>query len=100
MAALYLPDELVRKVEEAAQRQNQSVESLVENWLENVENDDQNNESATPMPDNEENGLLKLARTAEALNLRSGYTDTSSRIREILNTDYVDYLIAKRLNRS
>jgi len=41
--------------------------------------------------------LLRLGEIADQADFRSGQTDISGRSREILNTEFVDYLINRRI---
>jgi hypothetical protein len=81
MAALYLPDELIHEIEEIAQGRDESVESIVKAMLE-----------AFKDKDIEDRPLLAIALAAERAGLRSGFTDTACRSREILDNEFADYI--------
>ena len=78
--ALELPAELEQRLEEAAEERGLSVCEFLEQWLDTV---------APRRPAT----LADLARHAKMMNMSSPHpVNTSERSREILNTEYVDYL--------
>ena len=81
-----IPADIARRLEELAERDNLEIDDLLRDMLERY-------------PDNGESDqkqwatLADLARNAKEANLASlGPVDTAERSREILNTEFADYL--------
>ena len=78
---LDIPEELTLKLETAAKERGLSVGDFLQEMLESV------------APDKQWATLADLARNAREAGLASADTvDTAGRSREILNTEYADYL--------
>lgn len=85
MAEHTLPAHLIDQLEALARRENRSAGELLESLLNQYV-------SSTPDEDIPLGSLAALARSAQEADLRSEATDTSERSREILKTEYADYL--------
>ncbi len=89
MAELIIRSErVVRKIEKFAERENLTVEAALESMMDqfSVDEDGQADEPALGT-------LGALAKAAERANLHSDPTiDTAEHSREILNTEFADYL--------
>lgn len=77
---LNIPEEMGEQLEQLAQQQGRSILDLLANWINSYQ-------EAPP------GSLAELAQNAREANLASaGEVDTAARSREILNTEYADYL--------
>ena len=85
MVTIHIPDTLATQLEALARQENRSIDDVAAEILEQHLADDE------PPPGT----LAALIKAADEANLRSGYTDTSERSREILNTEYPKYLSEK-----
>lgn len=90
MGVISLSQEIIQRLEAIAQRENRSPEDVVASLLEHY----------TPLRTSDEDEIIpgtlaELARAAQRANLRSGISDTSERSREILNTEFADYLLQR-----
>jgi hypothetical protein len=86
---LEVSENIAKRVKELAESQNRSVDELIAMWLAVSE----------PTPSLEEDEDLPPCGTAaralyeiERSNFHSGKTDTAERSREILRTEFVEYL--------
>jgi len=90
MAQLLIQDEKIAwRLLDIARREKRSVESVLESLLEDYESNGQV-EEGEPQPGTFA-ALLKAAQEAR-IGVDSEPTDTSEKSREILNTEYADYL--------
>jgi hypothetical protein len=89
MSDLTITEPLATRLRELAAREQRSVEAILEAMIERYPS------AVAPKDD----PLLKIAGVAEAANLEFSETDVTARSREILNTEYADYLL-KRTRRS
>jgi hypothetical protein len=95
MVTITIPDKLARRLESIAQQENRSIDDVAASILEKhmpvapplAESDD--DEEAPP------GSLAALIKAADEADIRSDYTDTAERGREILNTEYPKYLARK-----
>ncbi len=81
-----IPDDIAQRLEQLAKRQDADIGELLRDMIERytIEHDTDNKQWAT---------LADLARNAKEAGLASAQpVDTSARSREILNTEYADYL--------
>jgi vacuolar-type H+-ATPase subunit H len=93
MAELRVAEHLVRQLKEIAEREHRSVDDVVETMIEQYQ---PSVGEAKEDTSNEESGLWVLAKTAQELGLSSGQSNISERSREILNTEYPEYLMRRR----
>ena len=90
MADLMIPDALANRLRDLAQRENRSVADVLETMIEQYE------PAAEPETEEmAENPLLLMVQMAEEANLPFSETDVAERSREILNTEYADYLLKR-----
>lgn len=90
-----LPDDLVKRLQKAAQRHNLPVEVFLESLLEQVDPPEKSEASGGEAPPGT---LAALAAAALRADLHLGVQDVSARSREILNNEWGDYL-ARRMDR-
>lgn len=85
MATIEISERLAKKLSELARRENVTTEDLLQAWVE-----EHTSTTSPDAPHQEEeplNGLLMIAKAAEEAGLRSGYSDTARRSREILQNE-------------
>jgi hypothetical protein len=87
MVMVYISEPLAQKLTQIAERDHQSLDEVVETLLEQQVADV---DPVAPL-----GTLAALIQAADEANLQSTADDTSERSREILNTDYVEYLSRK-----
>lgn len=87
MVTVRISDTLAEKLARIAKRDQLSLDTVVENLLEQQVQDPD-----APAPPGT---LAALLQAADEADLHSGYTDTADRSREILNTEYGEYLRRK-----
>src|SRR5262245_1308415 len=90
MATLVIDDAIARQLQDIAGCENRSIDEILASLLARYTANRAESEESPP------NLLLMLAEAAEKLGLRSGREDISSRSREILNTEWPDYLRHRR----
>jgi hypothetical protein len=99
MADLTLPAELVEKLEEFARRENRSVEDLIASLLDEYSARlayPQTGASDQDVPENSLQSLLdKVLRNPSVWSFGESARYITARSREILNTEYADYLLAR-----
>ena len=89
-----IPQDVALRLEELAKRKDANIGELLRDLLEryDIESETDDEQWAT---------LADMARHAKELNMASPEpVDTAGRSREILNTEYVDYLYEGRVKRS
>jgi hypothetical protein len=84
MANLIIDDALARQLQEIARRENRSVDEVLESLL--AQYTPNQGDKSSPDP------LLMMADAARKFGLRSGRSDISSRSREILSSEWPEYL--------
>jgi hypothetical protein len=89
MVALPISEQLAQRLANVAKRRNLSIEE----YLEGVVEQDDTSPPAQEKHNEDKGSLASLARSLSAANFHSGHTDTSTRSREILETEYADYLL-------
>jgi hypothetical protein len=96
MINVRISDPLAERLVVLAERENRSLDEIVERILSaHMPNLDEQVNDALP------GSLAALLHAADEANLRSATDDTADRSRDILTTDYVDYLQQKyRLDES
>lgn len=87
MVMVHISEPLAQKLTQIAERDHQSLDEVVETLLEQ-----QVAEVDLVAPFGT---LAALIQAADESDLQSDFNDTSDRSREILNTDYLDYLQRK-----
>ena len=87
MVTVQISDTLAEKLARIAERDQLSLDTVVENFLERHVED--SNQPAPP------GTLAALLQAADEADLYSGYTDAADRSREILHTEYGEYLRRK-----
>ncbi len=85
MVTIHIPDTLASQLEERARQENRSIDGVAAEILEKHLMSDE------PPPGT----LAALIKAADEADIRSGYTDTAERSREILDTEYPKYLSEK-----
>lgn len=102
MSDLIISDpQIADRLRAIAERENRSVEQIIEELLSNYQSPitETHQPSKTINPDNPLLGTLAaLAAAGRRMNFQSGENDVSERSREILNTEYAEYLLS-RMNR-
>ena len=88
MVTIHIPDALATQLEALARQENRSIDDLAAEILEQHLTEAAGDE---PPPGT----LAALIEAAKKADIRSGYTDTAERSREILNTEYPKYLSRK-----
>ena len=81
---IQISESLAQKLTQIAERDHQSLDEVVETLLEQ-----QVAETNLPAP---MATLAALIQAADEADLQSGFSDTADRSREILNSEYVEYL--------
>jgi len=81
-----LREDLLQKLNDLARQSGRSVDDLVEDMLNRYTMESQDG-SAYP-----DGSLAALAQNALEADIHTGASDTAERSREILNTEFVDYL--------
>jgi len=81
---VHISEPLAQKLAQIAERDHQSLDEVVETLLEQKVTD------VNPSPLS--GTLAALIQAADKADLESGFSDTAERSREILNTDYGEYL--------
>jgi hypothetical protein len=84
MSDLLIEGEIADQLRNLAQREHRSVEAVLKTLLERY---DDSAASST---------LAQLAQTLDNADFHSGQGDTAARSREILETEYADYLIHRK----
>ena len=89
MADLIIPDDMAQALQALAEQEKRSVPELLEKMLERYQ--------ALPARDAdiENDPLLRMAEIAKAENLVFTDNNVASRSREILETEYADYLLKR-----
>jgi hypothetical protein len=87
MVMVQISEPLAQKLTQIAERDHQSLDEVVETLLEQ--------QVAEVNPAAPSGTLAALIQAANEADLQSGLSDTAERSREILNTDYVEYLRRK-----
>lgn len=87
MVMIQISESLAQKLTQIAERDHQSLDEVVETLLEQ-----QVAETNLPAP---MGTLAALIQAADETDLQSGFSDTADRSREILNSEYVEYLRRK-----
>ena len=81
-----IPEDVALQLEELAKRNDAGIGDLLRDMLARYANDSENNEKRWAT-------LADMARHAKELNMASPEpVDTAGRSREILNTEFADYL--------
>ena len=81
-----IPEDIALRLQKLAKQNDADISDLLRGWLERYENDNANDEKQWAT-------LADMARHAKELNMASPEpVDTAGRSREILNTEYADYL--------
>lgn len=81
-----IPEDIALQLEELAKRNDADISDLLRDMLARYEDDSDNNEKQWAT-------LADMARHAKELNMASPEpVDTAGRSREILNTEFADYL--------
>ena len=93
--AIDIPQDISLRLQEIAQRQDMDVGDLLRDMIKRYGNERDNGDSGQYATWGD---LLESARTAGLSTPEP--VDTASRSREILNTEYADYLIERRLRRN
>ena len=89
-----IPQDVALRLEQLANQQNADIGDLLRDWLERYE-------AECDTDDKQWATLADMARHAKELNMASPEpVDTAGRSREILNTEYVDYLYERRVKGS
>jgi predicted transcriptional regulator len=83
---IQISDDLLERLKDIAQNEQKSVEELAASLIE---------QQITPEYDESRDPLLMIARAAEEAGLSSGQDDIAERSREILNTEFPDYLMRR-----
>lgn len=97
MSSLRLSDTLIRRIEKVAQEKNLTPAELLEHMLD-VETQQKDVPPAVTETSEEPppGSLAALAQAAIRANIRSGHpVDTSSRVNEIMRTEFADYVRRK-----
>ena len=84
---VHISELLAEKLTQIAERDHQSLDEVVEILLEQ--------QVAEVNPTLPPGTLAALIEAADKANLQSGFSDTADLSREILNTDYAEYLRRK-----
>ena len=87
MVMVHISEPLAQKLTQIAERDHQSLDEVVETLLEQ--------QVAEVNPAAPSGTLAAFIQAANETDLQSGLSDTADRSREILNTDYVEYLRRK-----
>ncbi len=87
MVMVQISEPLAQKLTQIAERDHQSLDEVVETLL--AQQVSEVNSAVRP------GTLAALIQAADESNLVSDFDDTAERSREILNTDYVEYLKRK-----
>jgi hypothetical protein len=82
MVTIHIPDTLASQLEARARQENRSIDDVAAEILE---------QHLQPPPGT----LAALIKAADEADLRSSYTDTAERSREILDREYPKYLSEK-----
>lgn len=88
MSDLIINDPLAQRLRSLAEREHRSVDEVLETLLDQYPADQDQNEE-------DDNPLLTMLRLAEAAKLTFTENDVVDRSREILNTEYPDYLLKR-----
>lgn len=81
-----IPQDVAQRLEELAKRKDADIGDLLRDWLERYEAERENDDKQWAT-------LADLARHAKAAGLSSSKpVNTAGRSREILNTEFADYL--------
>ncbi len=89
MANLIFPDKLTERLQKIAERENRSIVEVVENMVTHQYAESEPEKAPADDP------LLRIWEMAQEANLTFNYHDTSMRSREILETEYADYLLKR-----
>ena len=87
MVMIQISESLAQKLTQIAERDHQSLDEVVETLLEQ--------QVAETNPPALMGTLAALIQAADEADLQSGLSDTADRSREILNSEYVEYLRRK-----
>lgn len=91
MVTITFPDELAKRLQQVAERENRTVAEIIEAMLDRYEA-----EISEPSPYTDP--LLRIWEMAHEANLTFTEHDVSTRSREILETEYADYLLKRMRN--
>ena len=92
MAQIQISQTLADRLAKIAARKQRSLDELVEEILETHIPESSGGDEVDDAPPGSAAALIQAALAA---NIRSGYTDTAERSREILETEYPKYLRRK-----
>lgn len=85
MAHLNIPEQLAIRLQRLAEREHQSIETLIESLL------DQYDAETAPA----QNPMLAMLELAEEANLQFSDNTITERSRKILSTEYTDHLLER-----